>query len=37
MKTLEIRRHSLRNLAQPNLSEEGIMLANLTGSTDGPV
>ena len=35
MKTLEIRRHSLRNLAQPNLSEEGIMLANLTGQLMG--
>jgi broad specificity phosphatase PhoE len=35
MKTLEIRRHSLRNLAQPNLSEEGIMLANQTGQLMG--
>jgi broad specificity phosphatase PhoE len=31
MKTLEIRRHSLRNRALPDLSEEGIMLANLIG------
>lgn len=31
MKTLEIRRHSLRNRAQPDLSEEGLALANLVG------
>ncbi len=31
MKTIEIRRHSLRNRALPDLSEEGIMLANLIG------
>lgn len=31
MKTLEIRRHSLRNRALPDLSDEGIMLANLIG------
>jgi broad specificity phosphatase PhoE len=35
MKTIEIRRHSLRNRAQPDLSEEGIMLANLTGQLMG--
>lgn len=35
MKTLEIRRHSLRNRAHPDLSEEGIMLANLTGQLMG--
>lgn len=31
MKTLEIRRHSLRNRALPDLSEQGVMLANLIG------
>lgn len=31
MKTLEIRRHSLRDRAQPDLSEEGLALANLLG------
>jgi broad specificity phosphatase PhoE len=35
LKTIEIRRHSLRNRAQPDLSEEGIMLANLTGQLMG--
>ena len=35
MKTLEIRRHSLRNRALPDLSEEGIMLANLIGQLMG--
>ncbi|MDX9992500.1 MAG: histidine phosphatase family protein [Anaerolineales bacterium] len=31
MKTLEIRRHSLRNRAQPDLSEAGLALAHLVG------
>jgi broad specificity phosphatase PhoE len=31
MKTLEIRRHSLRNRAQPDLSEQGLVLANMVG------
>jgi broad specificity phosphatase PhoE len=35
MKTLEIRRHSLRNRALPDLSEEGVMLANLVGQLMG--
>jgi len=35
MKTIEIRRHSLRNRALPDLSEEGIALANLVGQGMG--
>jgi broad specificity phosphatase PhoE len=35
MKTLEIRRHSLRNRAMPDLSEEGIALARLVGQDMG--
>lgn len=31
MKTLEIRRHSLRNRTQPDLSEQGLVLANMVG------
>ena len=31
MKTIEIRRHSIRNRAQADLSEEGLVLANMVG------
>lgn len=35
MKTIEIRRHSLRNRALPDLSEEGVALARLVGQEMG--
>jgi broad specificity phosphatase PhoE len=36
MKTLEIRRHSLRNAPEPHLNQTGVTLARLVGENLGP-
>lgn len=36
MRTLEVRRHTMRRKPGAHLSQEGIMLARLVGSTSGP-
>src|SRR5512143_3142167 len=36
MKTIEIRRHSIRNKPGPHLSQQGVTLARLVGQNLGP-
>ncbi|MEW6401541.1 MAG: histidine phosphatase family protein [Chloroflexota bacterium] len=36
MKTIEIRRHSMRTAGQPHLSQQGVTLARLVGQNLGP-
>jgi len=36
MKTIEIRRHSIRDKSSPDLSEHGVALARIVGAETGP-